>query len=50
MQNTDADGNGIVDRGEMADLIKKLGIPLKDPTMDIDFIFGKTPKWQFWIC
>lgn len=26
----------------MFSLIKKLGIPLKDPVMDTDFIFGKT--------
>ena len=39
-QNTDADGNGIVDREELSSLIKKLGIPLKDPVMDTDFVFG----------
>ena len=46
LQNTDADGNGIIDREEMASLIKKLGIPLKDPVMDIDFIFGEYQKLQ----
>ncbi len=40
-QLTDTDGNGILDREELSTLIKKLGIPLKDPVMDTDFIFGQ---------
>jgi hypothetical protein len=40
-QLTDTDGNGILDREELSTLIKRLGIPLKDPVLDADFIFGK---------
>ena len=45
-QEADIDGNGILDREEMFSLIRKLGIPLKDAEMDVDFVFGALIDYQ----
>jgi hypothetical protein len=40
-QHTDTDNSGYLDRSELADMMRNLGISFKDLEQDIDAIFGE---------
>lgn len=40
-QSKDTDNSGYLDRSELADMMRKLGILFKDLEQDIDAIFGE---------